>query len=200
MRYFPPPYDLPGAPSPGNTMALQRGGMMSAPQYLAQLESNFDASVLARIYSRKLEWLFVIPFSLVVPASGGNDDEVNIRSDAHFQSEFITGDFTTLNAGPVDAGANLLSLRITDLSNDLKLMDDFIPLNLFLSPGRVLSPGVAGNPSQALFYPIPFQHLFPANGGIGVEAQNTGTFQNTFNLLFWGRKLRASEASKTAAG
>lgn len=189
----------PYYPSAQNTMALQRGGLMSAPDLLRQMQTNFDASILERVYGRKLEWLFVIPFQLTVAASGGADDEVAIRSDAHFDCDFITGDFTTLNAGPVDVGANLLSIRITDLSNDLKLMDDFIPLNLFLSPGRVLSPGVVGNPSASLFYPIPFKHLFPANGGIGVEAQNAGTAANTFNLLFWGRKLRASEASKEAA-
>jgi len=181
-------------------MALQRGGLIHAPEFLKTIETNFDATVLEKVFMRKLEWLFLIPFQLVVPASAGADDEVSIKSDAHFQSEFVTGDFTTLDEDPaVDVGVNGLSIRLTDLSNDLKLMDDFVPLNLFLSPGRVLSPGIAGNPSSSLFYPMPFRHLFPANGGLAIEAQNAFAADNTFNLLFWGTKLRASEESKQNA-
>jgi len=168
----------------------QIGPMQPAFEYL---QANFDAAVLERLYDRRLEWFFVIPIRIVVPASGNNDVTVDIKSGAHFDSRFVTGDFTTLNVGPVDAGTNLMSARFTDASNDLKLSDAFVPLNLMLSPGRSLSAGVAGNASNSLFYPFPFEHIFPASGGIGIEVANAGTFQNVVNFLFWGKKLRASE-------
>jgi hypothetical protein len=92
-----------------------------------------------------------------------------------------------------------MSVRFSDASNDLKLSDAFVPLNLMFSPGRVLSAGVAGNASNSLFYPFPFEHIFPASGGIGIEGANAGTFQNVANFLFWGFKLRASEKNTPSA-
>lgn len=164
----------------------------------AALKANWNMDVVRKLGLRQLEWLFAIPFQVTVPANGGTDDQVDIKPDAHFQCEFITGDFTTIEAGDpaaTDDGTNHISIRISDGSNDLKLMEDFVPANLFLSPGRVLAPGVAGNPSSQLFYPFPFQHIFPANGAIVIEAQNNAGEDNTLNLLFWGKKLKASIAN-----
>lgn len=161
------------------------------------LKANFDAGVLERMLMRRLEWFFVIPARLVVPALGNLDLTIDIKSDAHFDCRFITGDFTTLNGG-ADAGTNFLSCRFTDASNDLKLSDAFVPLNLMLSPGRVISAGIAGNPSNQLFYPFPFEHVFPASGGIGLEVANSGSTINVSNLLFWGKKLRASQDNTPA--
>ncbi len=163
------------------------------PQYDA-LRANFMADVQRKLAMRSLEWLFAIPAQLVIPASGGHSIGIDIKSDAHFECFFITGDFTTQIAGndPPDDGANHCGIRISDGSNDLKLMENFAPANLFLSPGRVLAPGVTGNPSNQLFYPFPFYHIFPASGSIILEGQNSATAENTVNLLFWGKKLRAS--------
>lgn len=158
-----------------------------------QLRANFNAEVDRKLGMRQLEWLFAIPVQIVVPANGGAPDlTIDIKSDAHFECHYITGNFTTLNEAGADDGTNHISLRITDGSNDLKLMNNFIPANLILSPGRVLAAGVAGNPSSNLFYPFPFYHIFPASGGIVIESQNDGATDNVLNLLFWGKKLRAS--------
>lgn len=156
-----------------------------------QLKANFNADVIRKLGLRQLEWLYTIPFQLSFPVGGGDDTSIDIKRDAHFECCFITGDFTTLNTGGVDNGVCVTSLRISDGSNDLKLMDSFIPTNLFMSPGRQLAAGIAGNPSQQLFYPFPFRHIFPANGAIIVEGQNSGGL-NIVNGLFWGKKLRAS--------
>lgn len=169
---------------------------MDRSQIFAQLQSNFDASTLDKMFGRKLEWLFLIPFNMIVPAAGSDSDTINIKNDAHFDCYFITGDFTTLSTVDdvtTDIGTNFLSLRFTDASNDLKICDDFIPADLFLSPGRVKDPaGTAGNPSNSLFYPFPFEHIFPASGGITIEVANSGLADNEINLLFWGKKLKAS--------
>lgn len=171
--------------------ATPQGIPVDIPQYEA-LKANFNADVERKLGLRNLEWIFAIPAQITVPANaGGPDLTIDIKRDAHFECFFITGSFTTLNAAGADDGTNHISLRISDGSNDLKLMDNFVPASLFLSPGRVLSAGVAGNPSNQLFYPFPFYHIFPANGAIIVESQNNGATANVINLLFWGRKLRA---------
>lgn len=153
------------------------------------LKKNFDADVTHRLDMQTLEWLYWIPMRVVVPASSGADGDVDIKSDAHFECFYVTGDYTTKSGG-VDVGVNQMTVRISDKSSDLKLMNSSVPLNLFLSPGRSLVAGVAGNPSSSLFYPFPFHHIFGSSGGILAEFDNVGTTENIANLLFVGRKLR----------
>ncbi len=179
-----------------------QGIPVNVPGYAA-LKANFMAEVSRKLGMRTLEWLYVIPARIVVPAgAGGPDLTIDIKRDAHFECFFVTGDFTTLtdDEGTVDDGLNHISLRFSDGSNDLKLMDNFVPANLFLSPGRTLAPGVTGNPTNQLFYPFPFYHIFPANGGIVIESQNSGGAENVVNLLFWGKKLRAQIGDAQASG
>jgi len=170
--------------------ATPQGIPTGIPNYDA-IRAAFNADVSRKLGIRTLEWLFAIPLQLQIPASGGADISIDIKRDAHFECYFLTGSFTTLTGG-ADDGVNHVSIRISDGSNDLKLMENFIPANLFLSPGRTLSSGIAGNPTNQLFYPFPFYHIFPANGSIIVEGANNGTTQNVLNLLFWGKKLRAT--------
>jgi hypothetical protein len=172
-------------------------GMPGAPQGqplsqgFERLWANFNTQVLQKLETQALECLYIVPAQLVIPP-GGIDREIDIKADAHFECHFVMGDFTTLSAAGVDNGVNQCSVRITDGSNDLKLMDNFVPVNLFLSPGRTLAEGVAGNPTNQLFYPIPFPHIFAASGKIQIETQNSAVgVDNIVNLLFWGKKLRA---------
>jgi hypothetical protein len=184
------PYGNTDTPRPGSQTPQ---GIPSNLADFGALRANFQADVNQKLGMRQLEWLYTIPVQIVVPAnSGAPDVTVNIKSDAHFECFFLTGSFTTLNVAGADDGTNHISVRISDGSNDLKMMDNFIPANLFMSPGRVLAPATAGNPSNTLFYPFPFYHIFPASGGIIIESQNAGGSDNTLNLLFWGKKLRAS--------
>lgn len=169
-------------------------GIPSGVPGFPDIRANFQMEVARKLGLRTLEWLFAIPFRMTVPANGNDDDQVDIKPDAHFECFYITGDFQTRNAAGADDGVNHISIRITDGSNDLKLMENFIPANLFLSPGRTLASGVAGNPTNQLFYPFPFHHIFPANGSIIIEATNNGATDNVLNLLFWGKKLRAKIA------
>src|SRR5690606_4455428 len=170
--------------------ATPQGIPTGIPNYDA-LRASFNADVSRKLGIRTLEWLFAIPLQLQIPASGGADISIDIKRDAHFECYFLTGSFTTLTGG-ADDGVNHVSIRISDGSNDLKLMENFIPANLFLSPGRALSSGIDGNPTNQLIYPFPFYPIFPANGSIIVEGANNGTTQNVLNLLFWGKKLRAT--------
>lgn len=155
------------------------------------LKAEFMKQTQHELDMQTLRWLYFIPVHSVVPANDGDDQQVDIKSDAHFKCLWVTGDYTTLGEGPADVGACQLTVRVSDASQDLKLMNSAVPLDLFLSPGRVLNPGVAGNPSNSLFNPFPFGHIFAANGGILCEFQNAASYQNKVNLLFVGLKLRA---------
>lgn len=169
-------------------MTRRMGGTVSP--YFPEIKANFQAAVMKRMDLQTLEWLYPIPMTSTVPAGDGDDQEVDIKSDAHFECFYITGDFTTLNVDGADDGVNHVSVRISDQSNDLKLMNAAIPMNLFLSPGRVRAAGVAGDIGSNLFYPFPFHHTFAASGGILAEFQNDAETDNLVHLLFWGQKLR----------
>ena len=113
-----------------------------------------------------------------------------VTADAAFMCEEITGYYTTLTAEDTDGGACLLSALITDTGRSIQLFSDFIPLNVFLSPGRQRSSGIAGDPSHALFFPISFEHTFRPNSEIRIEVRSTAAYKNDFYFLFHGRKLR----------
>lgn len=128
--------------------------------------------------------------SKIVPANGSTTKEIAISADAHFRCLNFTGNFTTLNAGGADDGVNHLSCRLEDTGRSLRLFDDFIPLSLFMSPGRTLSSGIAGDPSNQLFYPIEFDYTFLANSTIELSMKNDGATDNVFKWCFHGTKYR----------
>ena len=156
------------------------------------IRPNYVQNLKRKLALQKLEWLYSIPFNGIVPANDGLERQVDIRSDAHFECHLITGDFTTLDED-LDDDINHLTVRISDGSNDLRLMESPVPLNLFLSPGRTASTVAAGNPTNQLFFQFPFEHIFVASGGIVLDFRNNASTDNTVNLLFWGKKLRALE-------
>jgi len=156
-----------------------------------KLKADFMQENQRALDMQTLRWLYFIPVHSVISANDGDDQQVDIKSDAHFKCLWVTGDYTTIGAEQADVGACQITVRVSDASQDLKLMNSAVPLDLFLSPGRVLNPGIAGNPSNSLFNPFPFGHIFAANGGILCEFQNAAGGENAVNLLFVGLKLRA---------
>lgn len=156
----------------------------------AQATKGFEDYIKQLEIDQFFEWTFWQPFSIQVPANGSIEREIDIKSDGHFKVLCVTGNYTTLDGG-VDDGTNHLTLQLLDGSDELRLFSGPVPLDLFLSPGRVLAPGVAGNPSQQLFYPIEFGHIFGAKGSISMRFANNASDINTVNLLFLGKKLLA---------
>jgi len=130
--------------------------------------------------------------------------KLNLTSSGDFLSNDVTGKYTTLvmdDESIVDDGTNHLSCRITD-SRNKELFDDFIPLDLFLTPGRVRTLGVlvdaAGgvpNPSSQMFFPKKFSHLFSANNDIIFEFKNDSDAENTFNIAFFGERIKSTLAT-----
>lgn len=130
---------------------------------------------------------------------------LNISSYGGFLMQSFTGKYSTLvsdggqPAAAVDDGTNHLSVKIVDVTSAIDLFDDFVPLDLFLSPGRVRTPGVyvdaAGgvpNPSNQLFWPMPFEYYFSSNAEINLEFRNNSDWSNTFDISFWGIRLKSS--------
>jgi len=170
----------------------------------AQAQTAFKQYIKQQRLDQFFEWLFWKPFSITVPpGANGIDRELDIKADGHFKCEVVTGNFTTLIDDPlnpgttIDDGTNHLTVQILDGSNELRLFDGQVPLDLFLTPGRVLSQPsplvIAGNPSNALFYPTGMKHIFGAKGSIDLRFRNNSTVANTVNLLFMGYKMLAQK-------
>lgn len=125
-----------------------------------------------------------------VGAGGAAQLSISVSSDAHFRCRYITASYTTLDVGGADGGANGITMQLVDQGRSLTLFDDQISAELFSSPGRQRSSGVAGDPSNQLFYPIDFDYMFLANSTIFCDLRNTLATANTFNICFHGSKYR----------
>lgn len=123
-----------------------------------------------------------------VPANSSAIFEIAISADAAFHAQSVTGEFTTLNAGGADGGANGLTMQWFDDGRDLRLFNDFIPCSLVFSPGRQRSSGIAGDPSQQLFFPIEFDYLFKPTSTFRCEVRNSLATDNNFQMCFHGTK------------
>jgi len=124
----------------------------------------------------------------------------NLASYGDFLCNDITGSYSSLvedQAAAVDDGVCHLSAKLSDGQGGIQLFDDFIPLNLFLTPGRQRTMGVlvdaAGgvpNVSLPMFFPKYLVHLFPANNDIVLELRNDADWENTFKIAFWGTRIK----------
>lgn len=137
----------------------------------------------------------------LVPAlSGGTEFSVNVSSEGHFYSEFITGSFESI-ASPagaiVDTGVTYLSAQLRDGTRNL--FSDRIPLDLILSPGRrksATSTTVIADPiGNSLFYPIEFEHLWTVNSNITMNIANTSDEPCRFEIAFHGLRVVSSAAA-----
>jgi len=145
-----------------------------------------------------------------IPAGQGKTHKVSIGSLGHFLCLWITGSFSSLTIKDAqqnqvwDLGVNYLSIKLRDGNGDRSLFDDFIPLDLWLSPGRTRTeatflpapwgygtlPDDLGPVGNNLFIPIEFEYMFRANSEIVMECRNTSDFQNRYRLCFHGLRIR----------
>ena len=136
-----------------------------------------------------------ILLSDTVPASSQKLGRVNISNLGHFYCLFITGHFTTVKRGQeesTDDGVNHLRGKLIDGGNQRALFNDYVPLDLILTPGRVRTIlDLTGDPSNNLFYPIEFNYLFTANGSIMFDVKNDATYDNNYEICFHGYRIKA---------
>lgn len=129
-----------------------------------------------------------------IPANSQKLTSVNISSLGHFLCVNMTGHYTCLQLDRqqaiVDTGICFLRGKLLDGSNNRPLFNDYIPLDLFLSPGRIKSAAsttLATDPaSSALFYPTRFEYAFPINSQVLFDVKNDSDVENKFSILFQG--------------
>ena len=132
-----------------------------------------------------------------VPANSSKLGTLNVSSLGAFYCLYFTGSFETLfdDAGAIkDDGVSHLRGKLIDGSNSRSLFNDYIPLDLFLTPGRVkssLSTTVLTDPvGNSLFYPQPFQYLFAINSDINFDVKNDSDTELTYSIVFNGIRVR----------
>lgn len=132
-----------------------------------------------------------------VPANESKLQKINTSNVGDFLVLFITGTFTTLKfIGEfiVDAGICSLSAQLKDGNSQTLLFNDFIDMQLWVSPGRVkslLSVNLLTDPPAGYFLmPFEFEYLFSKNSDILIDVKNIANTPNSYQLAFHGLRYR----------
>lgn len=144
-----------------------------------------------------------------VPASSSKMGKVSISNVGHFLCQYITGKFTTNHTGGagagIDTGISYLKGLMFDGAGQRKLFNDYIPLDLWLSPGRVrnstatntFSPDgviVTSSASNHLYVPVEFEYLFQANSDILFDVKNSSDVSIDYSICFHGIRIKSANA------
>lgn len=144
------------------------------------------------------EWFAYTQRFTVAAAQGGNagtqgSGVIPIQSSGPFFMEMLTIAYpTVLNDGAtdVDDGVSRLRLQLKNSSNNLPVFSDFIPVELFATPGRRATPGVvsayAPGTLQLGTGGFPLYALFPTSGNIGFDWQNDANVPAVVDVACWG--------------
>jgi len=132
-----------------------------------------------------------------VPAGSMRMGKVSITNLGHFLCTRITGTFETLtDVGALvinDDGVCHLRGKIVDQSSNRPLTNDYIPLDLILTPGRIKSsrsvPVLNDAPANGVFWPDDFVYLFAKNSDVSFEVKNDGNTAMRYNLCFHGVRI-----------
>ncbi len=151
---------------------------MTHEQYVNDLMSSMD-----------WERYQLLTFHKTIPALGNGMESKKISTDGHFECLYLGGTYTSLDAGPIDTGTCPVSVMLEDAGRHWKSFEGLIPMNLWASPGRVRSSGIAGDPSHPLFKHSIFEYTFNAGTEIEISYANSANYANEFWLLFIGERL-----------
>jgi hypothetical protein len=138
-----------------------------------------------------------------IPAGKQLRNILNISHLGDFLSLYITGSYTTLalyEGDIIDNGVCAMRGQLFDGTGNRQLFNDFIPLDLIFSPGRVrdvtaenvvepFGTVLTASDSQQLFYPMELQHMFDVNSTIIFDVKNDSDADNSFTLCFHGIRL-----------
>ena len=131
-----------------------------------------------------------------VPASSQKPGSVQVSSFGHFILMFVTGRYaTTSTAGvPADDGICHLRGRLIDALSNRPLFNDYIPFDLWMTPGRVKTLAASGAASNTLFYPIPIEYPFAANGIITLDVKNDSDVAQSYSVMLHGVRVLAVDS------
>ena len=125
-----------------------------------------------------------------IPAGGTNDDDILIPSPTNFLCTRITGRFTTLNDEGDDGVCRIL-MKLEDTGRNLPMFQEFVHLDLFMTPGRRKNTAPLGNATHQYFYPDEFVHLFRGNHNIHIDYKSTASVDdNIVDICFHGYKFK----------
>ena len=132
-------------------------------------------------------------------AAGGSDSvKVSVGTVGAIVTMRMAGHFTTLDlvgGACVDDGICHLRGQLKDTDGNLELFNDFVPLNLILSPGRIKSKlavnyltagggADAAAPGGNLYEMQEFTHPFTVNSYIKIDLKNDAAYLNSFEMYF----------------
>ena len=135
---------------------------------------------------------------ITVPANQTSMLEIKISSLGAFAVKEITGGFECLvdNAGTiVDNGVCGLGVQISDGANSLPITNDFVSLDLVLTPGHMRSANATNNLTTApaggfMFSPWKFEYTFGALSSIQMQVRNSSNTENKMKIAFHGLRVR----------
>ena len=165
------------------------------------LSKPYDANSLFAVQTKQYQEILLM--SGDVPAGQSVLFKTGVSSLGAFYCKFMTGRFSGLNlsgspAAIVGDGICHLRGKLSDGSTQKQLFNDFVPLDLLFSPGYVRNMsdtliGATSAPfsplSNNLFYPVPFEYIFPENSDILMEVKNDSLTDNYFDIAFHGIRL-----------
>lgn len=159
-------------------------------------EKIIDTAKLFEIQNKQYTEKLLL--SDTVPASSTRLAKTSITSLGHFLCLRITGNFETLTQPVeepiVDDGICHLRGKMIDECTNRALFNDYIPFDLFLTPGRVKSSnstGVLTDPlGNPMFWPDEFVYLFAVNSDISIDVKNDSLTAIKYNIAFHGIRIR----------
>lgn len=157
-----------------------------------------------------------ISLSDTIPANSTKLCKTNVSNLGHFLCLRITGHYETVgrydnqslepsdNGFPYDDGICHLKGQLQDGAGQRIMFSDYVPLDLFLSPGRIRSVNALNliaeadgippsSPASTLFYPDEFEYLFTANSDILFSVKNDSNYPLSLELLFHGVRILSSK-------
>jgi hypothetical protein len=132
-----------------------------------------------------------------VPANSSNTVLVkDLDGSTMLKCRQIRGTFTTLQddgaGASVDYGVTGLEFRIVEGGNDYQFMDNYVPADMMLSPGRRRDARATNNDTapgiNPIFEPLPFHHDF--KNRIEVPVVNKSDRDQFFEIGFIGYECR----------
>lgn len=135
-----------------------------------------------------------------VPGNSTRLGKLSISNLGHFLCQKITGTFETLHLdGTIqDDGINHLRGKLSDEVTNRALFNDYIPFNLFLTPGRVKSQKSAAfltdTVGDGIFWPDDYQYIFSENGDVSLDVKNDSNTPISYAICFHGVRFLKGKA------
>lgn len=134
----------------------------------------------------------ILSVSGTVAASASLPFQISVASRGVFLCMSISGRFSTLTAAATDSGVCALKTSWLNGSNRVYIdVQNPVYLDCLLTPGRVRTAGVAGDPSSQLMFPgMPWVTFFQPKDELTFNVTNEAAYANSFQINLNGIWLK----------